>query len=906
MKTLLTSLFLAVAFLSGSLSAGTVSYEPIPAARSDAGSGISDKNSYLSALSFVTAPNTNLAINGVTFQSLLGQGQTSTSNGITLSAATGTLTNVSGTSPSVQADGVLRTILSNSMSNSGAENGSEQYLTLDTGALQPGITYDLRIYIANAASQNRQVNLAFVGDGNPPVETDFFNEDDATTSAGGFADPNQVYYISYRFQWDGQTIPGVTITQTDGGTPFCLYAVTNQVVPAEPAAPPPAVSQVAPPVTAPPAAPPPAAAPPEAETASEDVGVNSEVFYNDPGLKKRGRWVTVAEQTAWEPTDVPPDWTPYTDGSWAYSDDLGWTWTTDEEWGWATYHYGRWVRSGRRWFWTPGRVWAPAWVSWRYGGSYVGWAPLPPDAGFRRSIGISVWADRVYDIGPLNYSFVRVRDFGAENISRVVINQTQNVNIITRTTNITNIVNNNTVIYNGGPNKVVVNKIIQNSGGKEIQTIKVNRDSGVTLPDGKHTKLKDGILSISTPVVKPVGSTPMKPTETIDKTKVDRGWDLKDPKLTTDLKNRLTSGVKNLTPENAPATLPKNLTDKNKAGVSPTPPGPQGNWPATSPRQSPTATTGITKPGATPGHSPTLAPTGSPRIIKPGTTPGQSPTAAPTGSPRIIKPGTTPGQSPTLAPTATPRIIKPGTTPAASPTLAPTGSPRIIKPGTTPAASPTVGQTPSPGIMKPGATPGRSPTVAPTLSPVVTKPGATPRVAPTISPVVTQPVPTPKKLPTVGQTPVPVITRSPVITKPQPTPGQTPLTVKKPVATPGPDKRVQSNVAPSPAITTHPKTTATPVKNVRTTQTPAPTQIHKAPVTPVPKHIEPPKKPVEKPAPVVKVPPKPAPVIQAPKPAPVIQAPPKPAPVVKPPPPKPGPVIPPPGAKPKPTPTPPR
>ena len=233
MKALLViSLVLGTAFLSGHLSGGTISYVPIPAANSDAGSGISDKNSYISAVNFAPGGDANLVVSGVTFHSLLGEGQTATSNGITLGVATGTLANASGTSATIQADGVLGSILSNRVSNNGAEDGSEQYLTIDTQDLQPGMTYDFRIYVANAAGQNRQVNLAFVGDGNPPVETDFFNEDDATTSAGGFADPNQVYYINYRFQWDGQTVPGVTITQTDGGTPFCLYAITNQVVPA--------------------------------------------------------------------------------------------------------------------------------------------------------------------------------------------------------------------------------------------------------------------------------------------------------------------------------------------------------------------------------------------------------------------------------------------------------------------------------------------------------------------------------------------------------------------------------------------------------------------------------------------------------------------------------------------------
>src|SRR2546426_4578479 len=31
------------------------------------------------------------------------------------------------------------------------------------------------------------------------------------------------------------------------------------------------------------------------------------------------------------------------------------------------------------WAWIPGEEWGPAFVQWRHGGDYVGWAPMPPD-----------------------------------------------------------------------------------------------------------------------------------------------------------------------------------------------------------------------------------------------------------------------------------------------------------------------------------------------------------------------------------------------------------------------------------------------------------------------------------------------------------------------------------------------
>jgi len=43
------------------------------------------------------------------------------------------------------------------------------------------------------------------------------------------------------------------------------------------------------------------------------------------------------------------------------------------------YHYGRWGwRAGFGWFWVPGYVWGPAWVSWRWVNGYACWAPLGP------------------------------------------------------------------------------------------------------------------------------------------------------------------------------------------------------------------------------------------------------------------------------------------------------------------------------------------------------------------------------------------------------------------------------------------------------------------------------------------------------------------------------------------------
>ena len=99
-------------------------------------------------------------------------------------------------------------------------------------------------------------------------------------------------------------------------------------------------------------------------------------------LSPYGEWVQSPQYgQVWVPSQsvVGTDFTPYyTGGRWTYTD-YGWTWTSEHSWGWAPFHYGRWtVLPGYGWIWVPGRIWGPAWVHWRSGGGYVGWAPLPP------------------------------------------------------------------------------------------------------------------------------------------------------------------------------------------------------------------------------------------------------------------------------------------------------------------------------------------------------------------------------------------------------------------------------------------------------------------------------------------------------------------------------------------------
>jgi len=99
-------------------------------------------------------------------------------------------------------------------------------------------------------------------------------------------------------------------------------------------------------------------------------------------LAPYGDWVT--DDTygeIWVPSEqvVGPDFVPYSSAGYWGNTEYGWTWVSDFDWGWAPFHYGRWARlPSHRWCWVPGRTWGPGWVTWRHGGGYTGWAPLPP------------------------------------------------------------------------------------------------------------------------------------------------------------------------------------------------------------------------------------------------------------------------------------------------------------------------------------------------------------------------------------------------------------------------------------------------------------------------------------------------------------------------------------------------
>ncbi len=186
--------------------------------------------------------------------------------------------------------------------------------------------------------------------------------------------------------------------------------------------------------------------PPPPPSYDDDYGL----FYDR--LDPYGDWAWVDPYGwVWSPMRVAPGWRPYTVGRWVYTDD-GWFWESEEAWGWATYHYGRWTFHPRLgWVWIPGRDWAPAWVAWRHGDGWVGWAPLPPQAVWRVGVGLDYGGvDIDVVIQPFWWGFVEEPRFLDPHVGARLVPPARNVTLVRATRDATRYtVNRNRVIVHG-------------------------------------------------------------------------------------------------------------------------------------------------------------------------------------------------------------------------------------------------------------------------------------------------------------------------------------------------------------------------------------------------------------------------------------------------------------------------
>jgi hypothetical protein len=192
---------------------------------------------------------------------------------------------------------------------------------------------------------------------------------------------------------------------------------------------------------------------------SGSVNIHATADFYAP-LAPAGAWIEVDSYgRCWRPAGVAVDWRPYGCGHWVWTD-CGWYWASDEPWAWACYHYGWWVYDPLyMWVWVPGIEWGPAWVSWRVGAGYIGWAPLPP-----RGVKLAVGApDFVFVSGTRFQEPVRP--------ATLVVN---NTTVFKQTAVINNVSRESRNIGGTVPQKVVVNtgpgvEVVQNATGRTIK-----------------------------------------------------------------------------------------------------------------------------------------------------------------------------------------------------------------------------------------------------------------------------------------------------------------------------------------------------------------------------------------------------------------------------------------------------
>lgn len=376
--------------------------------------------------------------------------------------------------------------------------------------------------------------------------------------------------------------------------------------------------------------------------------VSIDFFYNN---LSGGNWIEVGDYGyGWQPevATSDPNWRPYADGYWAYTD-VGWAWVSYEDFGWATYHYGRWANlADYGWVWFPGSdlEWGPAWVSWRTGGDYVGWAPLPPRGpGIAYAGGpIGGRVDIEFDIGPAYYNFIDARFIGEPVLRDRIFPYSQNVTYISNTVNVTNITVQNNVVYNYGPDY----NTLSSYSSRPIQRLTIDRqpsaDLSAAAKTGALTKVQGDKLMVGAPqkfTKAAAGIAPPKVKAKVAQPKIERGW------AGVSNEAQLKEKIKTENPKNIPPPTRPAAKGRAEGGASPgaTAPAAAGG-PVTSPGTTAApAEIGKGKGRGRPG-----------REVQPGLTakPGaaQSPVGTPpkTGAPtekgkRLGKPGAQPGMT---------------------------------------------------------------------------------------------------------------------------------------------------------------------------------------------------------------------------------------------------------------------
>jgi hypothetical protein len=217
-------------------------------------------------------------------------------------------------------------------------------------------------------------------------------------------------------------------------------------------------------------------------------------------------------------------------------------WRSRLRWGWAPFHYGRWGWDRNLgWFWLPGTVWGPGWVTWRSSNLYIGWAPLPPGVRFVPGIGIR---RTTFSIPASHWVFVGGNYFLDTSLHLHIFPHERNRTIIRRTVHKTNILDRNNRVVNEG------------IGIDNVQRITKKRISKHVVRDTNKPEVRKigaGQLEIHRPKIKK--STTVKPKTVVTK----------DEAKTRILKERTV--IRKTDRDVSPAESEKNLKDAHEREV---------------------------------------------------------------------------------------------------------------------------------------------------------------------------------------------------------------------------------------------------------------------------------------------------------------------------------------------------
>ena len=195
----------------------------------------------------------------------------------------------------------------------------------------------------------------------------------------------------------------------------------------------------------------------------------------------------------WFPRNVAADWTPYSNGHWAWVAPWGWTWVEAEPWGFAPFHYGRWASFGGRWGWIPGPppaafgdggvygrpirpVYSPALVA------FVGGPRLSLSIGFGggSGAGVTAW----FPLGP-HEAYTPWYHASAGYVNRVNVTNIYNRNVnevhntyVNRTTNVYNTNVTNVTYVNRQQATIAVSQRDFAGGRSVAQAQPVRLDAG--------------------------------------------------------------------------------------------------------------------------------------------------------------------------------------------------------------------------------------------------------------------------------------------------------------------------------------------------------------------------------------------------------------------------------------------